>query len=135
MLKKKGIFSDKSKTLKERKHFKKGTKRYELHKKAKETLGSGDIRSAVSLPEGEDLNEWLATNTVDFFNQVNLLYGSITLFCTEKTCPIMSASPKYEYLWADEVNKRPVQVFNSFFPPQKVGDINSLQPSSLGISP
>jgi MOB kinase activator 1 len=107
---KKGIFADKSKTLKERKHFKKGTKRYELHKKAKETLGSGDIRTAVALPEGEDQNEWLATNTVDFFNQVNLLYGSITLFCTEKTCPVMSASPKYEYLWADEVNKKPIKV-------------------------
>jgi hypothetical protein len=24
------------------------------------------------LPEGEDLNEWVAVNTVDFFNQVRL---------------------------------------------------------------
>ena len=28
-------------------------------------------RLAVMLPEGEDLNEWLAVNTVDFFNQVS----------------------------------------------------------------
>jgi MOB kinase activator 1 len=105
----KGLF-DKNKTLREKKHFKKGTKRYELHKKAKDTLGTGDVRQAVRLPEGEDLNEWLATNTVDFFNQINLLYGSITLFCTPTSCPIMCASPKYEYHWADEANPRPIKV-------------------------
>jgi hypothetical protein len=38
---------------------------------------------------GEDRNEWLAVNTVDFFNQINLLYGSIVEFCTDRTCPIM----------------------------------------------
>ena len=43
------------------------------------------------LPEGEDLNEWVAVNTVDFFNQINMLYGTITEFCTEDRCPIMSA--------------------------------------------
>jgi hypothetical protein len=32
---------------------------------------------------------------VDFFNQINLLYGSITEFCTPKSCPVMSAGPKY----------------------------------------
>jgi MOB kinase activator 1 len=34
------------------------------------TLISGNLRLAVMLPEGEDLNEWVAVNTVDFFNQV-----------------------------------------------------------------
>ena len=48
------------------------------------------------LPEGEDLNEWIAVNTVDFFNQINMLYGTITEFCTEQSCPVMSAGPKYE---------------------------------------
>ena len=42
-----------------------------------------------------------AVNTVDFFNQINMLYGTITEFCTEEKCPIMSASAKYEYKWAD----------------------------------
>ena len=32
--------------------------------------------------EGEDENEWLAVNTVDFFNEINLLYGVIAEFCT-----------------------------------------------------
>ena len=53
------------------------------------------------LPEGEDLNEWVAVNTVDFFNQINMLYGTITEFCTEQSCSVMSAGPKYEYHWAD----------------------------------
>jgi hypothetical protein len=28
------------------------------------TLGSGNLRLAVTLPEGEDLNEWLAVNSM-----------------------------------------------------------------------
>ena len=65
------------------------------------------MRLAVQLPEGEDIDEWIAVNTVDFFNQINMLYGTITEFCTEDRCPIMSAGPKYEYHWADgqTVNK------------------------------
>jgi len=38
---------------------------------------------------------------VDFFNQINMLYGTITEFCTPQECPVMSAGPKYEYMWAD----------------------------------
>lgn len=33
------------------------------------TLGSGNMQLAVELPAGEDLNEWLAVNTVDFYNE------------------------------------------------------------------
>jgi hypothetical protein len=32
---------------------------------------------------------------VDFFNQINMLYGTITEFCTPQECPVMSAGPKY----------------------------------------
>eukprot|EP01087_Luapelamoeba_hula_P019508 TRINITY_DN6464_c0_g1_i1.p1 TRINITY_DN6464_c0_g1~~TRINITY_DN6464_c0_g1_i1.p1 ORF type:complete len:242 (-),score=29.14 TRINITY_DN6464_c0_g1_i1:59-718(-) len=108
----KGIFGkDKNKTFVPKKQFAKGTKRYELHKHAKATLGSGNLRLAVALPETEEINEWLAVNTVDFFNQINLLYGSITEFCTPKACPVMSAGPKYEYLWADgKTIKKPIKV-------------------------
>jgi len=111
MKKVQSIFSDNSKTFRPKKHIQQGTKRYELHKHAKATLGSGNLRLAVALPEREDLNEWLAVNTVDFFNQINLLYGSITEFCTPKSCPVMSAGPRYEYLWADgEKVKKPLKV-------------------------
>jgi len=102
---------DKSKTFKPKRTHRVGTKRFELHKYAQATLGTGNLHEAVTLPEGEDLNEWLAVNTVDFFNEINLLYGVIAEFCTEQACPIMCAGPKYEYMWADgkEV-KRPMAV-------------------------
>lgn len=32
-------------------------------KHAAATLGSGNLRLAVMLPEGEDLNEWVAVNS------------------------------------------------------------------------
>jgi len=32
-------------------------------KQAAATLGSGNLRLAVMLPEGEDLNEWVAVNS------------------------------------------------------------------------
>lgn len=92
------------------------------------TLGSGNLRLAVMLPDGEDLNEWIAVNSeeilfhnilsyllsivlaVDFFNQISMLYGTITEFCTEDSCPIMSAGPKYEYHWADGFTvKKPIK--------------------------
>lgn len=49
-------------------------------------------------------------SAVDFFNQINMLYGTITEFCTEKSCTIMSAGPKYEYHWADgHTVKKPIK--------------------------
>jgi len=83
---------------------------YHLKKYAEATLGSGNLRLAVTLPEGEDLNEWLAVNTVDFFNQINMLYGTMTEFCTSQECPVMSAGPKYEYHWADANIKKAIRV-------------------------
>lgn len=51
--------------------------------------------------------EWLAVNTVDFYNAVSMLYGTLAEFCTEKSCEVMSASSKYEYrecvLWCREL--------------------------------
>jgi len=107
----KSILGAKERTFKPKKGHKEGSKRFELHKQLQATLGSGDLRSAVKLPQGEDPNEWLAVNIIDFFNQINLLYGSITEFCTPKSCPVMSAGPKYEYLWADGKDiRKPIKV-------------------------
>jgi len=106
-----GKLLNRNKTFKPVKSHPKNGKRHKLSEYAKATLGSGNMRSAVVLPKGEDLNEWLAVNTVDFFNEISLLYGTITEFCTPSTCPVMSAGPKYEYLWADGVKvKKPIKV-------------------------
>ena len=44
------------------KNSSKGTSSYQLRQFAEATLGSGSLRKAVRLPEGEDLSEWLAVN-------------------------------------------------------------------------
>ncbi|KAF8320726.1 Mob1/phocein [Clavulina sp. PMI_390] len=101
----------KARTFRPRKDVPEGTKQWQLRKYAEATLGSGNLRLAVVLPEGEDLNEWLAVHAVDFFNHLNMLYGTITEFCTPTECPVMSAGPRYEYLWEDGVNyKRPTKM-------------------------
>ncbi|XP_016306749.1 MOB kinase activator 1B-like isoform X2 [Sinocyclocheilus anshuiensis] len=51
-----------SKTFKPKKNIPEGSHQYELLKHAEATLGSGNLRMAVMLPDGEDLNEWVAVN-------------------------------------------------------------------------
>ncbi|EDK99076.1 MOB1, Mps One Binder kinase activator-like 1B (yeast), isoform CRA_a, partial [Mus musculus] len=61
------LFSSRSsKTFKPKKNIPEGSHQYELLKHAEATLGSGNLRQAVMLPEGEDLNEWIAVNSVPF---------------------------------------------------------------------
>ncbi|RWR75178.1 MOB kinase activator-like protein 1A [Cinnamomum micranthum f. kanehirae] len=114
------------KTFRPKKSAPSGSKGAQLHRHITTTLGSGNLREAVRLPLGEDPNEWLAVNTMDFFNQVNLLYGTITEFCTPVSCPTMTAGPsisykasalmqrslhRYEYRWADGIKiKKPIEV-------------------------
>ena len=65
------------------------------------TLGAGNIKEAVRLPPGEDLDEWLAANTTYIYEAAGILYGMLEDSCTNETCPTMSAGSKFEYLWAD----------------------------------
>jgi len=88
------MFKKNNKTFKPLKKIK-DSKKSKLSEYAKLTLGSGHMRSAVMLPKGEDENEWMAVNTVDFFNEISLLYGTITEFCTGETCPEMNAGPRF----------------------------------------
>ena len=86
--------SNLQKSFKPPKVIEKGSRGYELRKIAQMTLGSGDMNLAVELPRGEDLNEWLAVNTIEFYNEINIVYGTLTEFCTVESCPIMAAGPK-----------------------------------------
>ncbi|KIY97360.1 hypothetical protein MNEG_10601 [Monoraphidium neglectum] len=48
---------------------------------------------------------------VDFYNAVSILYSTLAEFCTERSCEVMSAGGKFEYLWADGVKyKKPVRL-------------------------
>ncbi|CAG8726277.1 12158_t:CDS:2, partial [Acaulospora morrowiae] len=130
----------KSRSVKPKKNVPEGTKQYQLQEYSKAILGSGNLKLAVVLPEGENINEWLAVNTYDFFNQINMLYGTIAEFCTPQECPIMSAGPKFEYLWSDnEKNKKPVKLPAPEYVShlmewiQEQLDDESLFPSKIGV--
>lgn len=61
-----------SKTFKPKKNIPEGSHQYELLKHAEATLGSGNLRQAVMLPDGEDLNEWIAVNSKQITRSVLL---------------------------------------------------------------
>ena len=81
-----------------------------MHMATVKTLGSGNLTEAVALPSGEDLNEWLALNTVDFFNELSLLYGVVVDDAARFTKPGEGFPPGFEYRWADGVEvKTPIK--------------------------
>lgn len=65
-----------------------------------------DLRSMVDLPAGVDYNEWLASYTIQIFEYVNLVYGTISEHCTTNGCPDMTAPQSKTYLWYDEKGKK-----------------------------
>eukprot|EP00049_Salpingoeca_infusionum_P027369 m.31828 g.31828 ORF g.31828 m.31828 type:complete len:79 (-) comp9465_c0_seq2:761-997(-) len=52
-----------SKTFKPKKNIPEGSHQYNLKKYVDDTLGAGNLALAVKLPDGEDLNEWIAVNS------------------------------------------------------------------------
>lgn len=136
----KDIFQ-KQKTFRPKKKFAPDTIRYHLHKQAEASLSAGiDLREAVKCPDDEELNDWIAVHVVDFYNRINLIYGTICDRCTEQTCPTMSGGKKFEYHWRDNVRyKKPTPL-----PAPKYIDLlmdwidlqindNSIFPTDVGV--
>eukprot|EP00611_Tribonema_gayanum_P018310 TRINITY_DN31401_c0_g1_i1.p1 TRINITY_DN31401_c0_g1~~TRINITY_DN31401_c0_g1_i1.p1 ORF type:complete len:242 (-),score=85.55 TRINITY_DN31401_c0_g1_i1:84-782(-) len=94
--------SNNKKTFKPVKGHKEGSKHEQLHSYSRTTLGSGDMRLAVQLPPSESLNEWLSVNTVDFFNEVSLLYGIVADDAERFGRPGEGFPPGFEYLWVPD---------------------------------
>lgn len=76
---------------------------------------------------------------VDFYNQINLLYGAITEFCSPDSCPTMRATEEFEYLWQDNDNyKKPTKmsapeyINNLMTWVQNTIDNESILPSRIG---
>jgi hypothetical protein len=66
-----------------------------------------DMESLVLLPSGVDLNEWLASHTVSFFEHINIIYGCVSEQCCQSTlCSTMSGPLNVQYQWVDERGKR-----------------------------
>ena len=52
--------------------------RYSLFKDAEATLNAAfDFRDIVKVPAGEEEDDFIATNMVDFYNRAKLLYSTI----------------------------------------------------------
>ena len=84
---------------------------YKLQEISHATLGAGDIRGAVKLPAGENLEDWLAVSVVDFFNELNCLVAPVIGYCTPEKCPEMTAGPGFKYYWQDnEKYKKPTML-------------------------
>ncbi|XP_037930918.1 MOB kinase activator-like 2 [Teleopsis dalmanni] len=69
-------------------------------------LPEADLKALVDLPAGLDYNEWLASHTLALFEHVNLVYGTISEFCTPPGCPDMTGPGNRTYLWFDEKGKK-----------------------------
>ncbi|KAL5291716.1 MOB2 family protein [Megaselia abdita] len=69
-------------------------------------LPDADLKALVDLPAGLDFNEWLASHTLALFEHVNLVYGTISEFCTPSGCPDMTGPGNRTYLWFDEKGKK-----------------------------
>lgn len=81
-------------------------KRTTLSQMTQRTLGTGNMRAVVQLPEGEDKCEWIAANTVDFFNELSLLYGLVADQAQDKyTKPGEGFPSGFEYRWSDGTGK------------------------------
>lgn len=91
-----------------------------------------DFKAVVALPPGLDYNEWLASHSmfycvmiimlllyqnyainvslfiaaIAFFEHVNLVYGTVSEFCTMSGCPDMSGPGYRTYMWFDDKGKK-----------------------------
>lgn len=77
---------------------------------------------------------------VDFYNQINLLYGAITEFCSPQSCPEMKATDEFEYLWQDGENyKKPTKMPAPAYIEQLMAwvqntiDNEAVMPSRIGV--
>ncbi|KAG8178038.1 hypothetical protein JTE90_025093 [Oedothorax gibbosus] len=64
------------------------------------------LREVIDIPPGIDYNEWLASHTIAFFDHTNLVYGTVSEFCTMSGCPDMNGPNGRQYLWFDEKGKK-----------------------------
>ncbi|CAG7820951.1 unnamed protein product [Allacma fusca] len=69
-------------------------------------LNETDLIRLVGMPTGLEKNEWMASHTIALFEHVNLIYGTISEFCTPTSCPDMTGPCMRTYLWFDERGKK-----------------------------
>ncbi|XP_064634455.1 MOB kinase activator 2-like isoform X2 [Lineus longissimus] len=69
-------------------------------------VSDGDLIELIHQPKGLCHDEWLATHTISFFEHINLMYGTISEYCTATGCTAMTAPCNTQYYWLDEKGKK-----------------------------
>lgn len=82
------------------------SKAYLEEESSPECLVDVDFVAMVTLPHGVDYSEWLATNTISFFEHVNILYGCVTESCQSGNCTSLVGSSSLPYQWIDDKGKK-----------------------------
>eukprot|EP01040_Poterioochromonas_malhamensis_P007881 gene7881-8521_t len=100
--------SDRGGTCRPVKNHVPGSKREMMSDITLKTLGSGDLIGAVKLPAGEDQNEWLAANTVDFFNEIRLIWDIVAEMGVGDYQVGRGFPPGFEYRWAESKASSPI---------------------------
>lgn len=102
MSSKKKLFGGKHGTVVlHKKKIPKGSRQYILLEQKRATLNAGDFKQSIRLPPDTPIDDWLAANTVDFYNELLVLMDSLLDYCSVTVCTTMCAGPKYQYLWQD----------------------------------
>ncbi|XP_051580908.1 MOB kinase activator 2-like [Myxocyprinus asiaticus] len=65
-----------------------------------------DLLTLSALPHGLDQQEWIATNTVAFFQHATLLISALSDFCSTNACPTAKSPGNILYEWTDEQGKK-----------------------------
>eukprot|EP00818_Percolomonas_sp_WS_P005793 CAMPEP_0117438390 /NCGR_PEP_ID=MMETSP0759-20121206/2028_1 /TAXON_ID=63605 /ORGANISM="Percolomonas cosmopolitus, Strain WS" /LENGTH=219 /DNA_ID=CAMNT_0005230079 /DNA_START=195 /DNA_END=854 /DNA_ORIENTATION=- len=73
-------------------------------------LSLSELKKSVKIPESDGMpeiskNEWIALHVIQFYNDVNMIYGCLDGACDSLSCPTMNAGSKYQFLWNDELSK------------------------------
>jgi len=69
-------------------------------------IPESELNYITEIPEGLESREWLALHTIGFFEHINLIYGTISEFCTSTSCPDMLGPGPRSYLWMDDRGKK-----------------------------
>lgn len=69
-------------------------------------ITDSNISTLTALPPGLDQSEWLASNTVTFFQQINLLSSALSEFCTKTSCPTACGPGNTVYIWTDDQGRK-----------------------------
>uniref|UniRef100_A0AAF5DLB1 EB domain-containing protein n=1 Tax=Strongyloides stercoralis TaxID=6248 RepID=A0AAF5DLB1_STRER len=71
-----------------------------------DSIDNNMLKKLVSLPQGINKNEWIASHLLPLYGHVNALCGSVSEVCTNDGCSVMTYPGCQKAYWLDERGKR-----------------------------